>query len=172
MPFCPFTLFSSWYVTKKRRAHACTTIILNPNGPNCGLSVCGLKNETCTSGEQSGFLKSAKKQVVAGQKLLISSREKILKEFLDVAIMAEMAQRNAISELAIIAFLGKNYNVQISPVTIYPILYKLEMKGNIKQLPKKTKKLYVLTDSGKKALDSFQREIDEVRHFITDLINK
>lgn len=72
----------------------------------------------------------------------------------------------------IIAFLDKSYDVQISPGTIYSLLYKMEKKGNIKQLPHKTKKLYTVTDSGKKILEDFQREKNKVRYFITDLINK
>lgn len=49
-------------------------------------------------------------------------------------------------------------------------MYKLEEKGHIEQLPNGGKKLYAVTDSGKKELENFLIEINEVRDFIADLI--
>lgn len=101
-----------------------------------------------------------------------SCRERFLKAFLDVVIMVETAQRSVISATAAIAFLYKSYNVHVSAGTIYPIVYKLRKDGYLRQLPYGAKKLFVLTNSGEKAVETFLGEMDEVCSIITTLNNK
>jgi DNA-binding PadR family transcriptional regulator len=133
--------------------------------------VCGLTSGTCTSSEKTGFFENNKKQEVL-RKGNAWGKKKFLKAFLDVAIMAEMAQRSAMSAMDIIVFFENKCNFRISPGTIYPILYKLEKNEYIKKLPNRVKGLYELTDSGKQKLKNLKQSMAEVQSLIIELINK
>jgi DNA-binding PadR family transcriptional regulator len=83
-----------------------------------------------------------------------------------------MTIREAVSATDVIILFEKNYDVRLSPGTLYPILYRLERRGYIKELPKRRKKFYVLTDSGRKVLEDIEQRLKEIQIFITCLLNK
>jgi DNA-binding PadR family transcriptional regulator len=65
-----------------------------------------------------------------------------------------------------------NCGVRISPGMLYPILYRLETRGYIRELPRRRKKLFVLTDLGRKALEDVEHPLEEIQIFIICLLNQ
>jgi len=124
------------------------------------------------SGEQPSFLEKIDKNAVLGHDFVLEEKAKLLKACLDIAILEEMTKRNAVSAPDIIVFFEKNYDIRLSPGTVYPILCRMERRGYIRVLPNRKKRFYVLADSGRKALESLQQHLDDVQSFITGLLNK
>ena len=79
-------------------------------------------------------------------------QKRIVKAYLPAIIMIRLAEASITSANDIISIIKKRYNVEISPGTVYPALYRLESNGRIKELPKSTKKIYVLTEKGKEIM--------------------
>jgi hypothetical protein len=65
--------------------------------------------------------------------------------------------------------LQKRHNIQLSAGTVYPVLYALERDGNIRRLPNRRKKLYVLTSKGKETINSLQENVGNLSNLITEL---
>ena len=129
-------------------------------------------DRTRLSGEQTSFLEKIAKNAVMSHDFVLEEKARLLKACLDIAILTEMANRSAVSASDIIVLFKKNYGVQISPGTVYPIFYKLERRGFIRLLPDRRKKFYVLSDSGRKALESLQHRLEEVQSFLVCLVNR
>jgi DNA-binding PadR family transcriptional regulator len=53
---------------------------------------------------------------------------------------------------------------------VYPVLYALERDGNIKRLPNRRKKLYVLTNKGEETIKNMRGNIGELNKMIGELI--
>jgi DNA-binding PadR family transcriptional regulator len=97
------------------------------------------------------------------------TRKRVLTACLDVAIMVQLSER-VLSATNIIATFKKRCNIQLSAGTVYPVLYTLERNGNIKRLPNRRKKLYVLTRKGKETTKYLQAHIRELHIMIDELI--
>jgi DNA-binding PadR family transcriptional regulator len=129
-------------------------------------------NRNHLNGEQTIFLKNIKKNAYIDNKFVLEEKEKLLKACADIAILTEMTERKAMSATDIILFFEKNYEVSLSPGTVYPILYRLEGKGYIRLLLNRKKKTYVLAESSRKAMKDLQQRIVEIQSFIIFLIHK
>lgn len=98
-------------------------------------------------------------------------RKRVLKACLAVAIMAQLSERSVLSATNIIAILQRNFNVKLSAGTVYPILDKLEKDGKIRRVPRRIKRLYVLTPKGKENIVNMQEKIEPIRGMVTELIS-
>lgn len=110
------------------------------------------------SEEKIVFLENNKNSSI--QKTLAEKRRKLLKAVMDTAILSEMTNRSAMGVPEIITFFKKKYSIQLSAVTIYPVIRKLEKNGHIKRIPRRKKKTYVLTPSGEETLKRMQQKLD------------
>ena len=98
-------------------------------------------------------------QVVSAStdKFLENTRKRIIKAYLSVIIMTRIDEASITTPTDIISIIKKNYHVQISSGTIYPIFRTLERERLIMKLPKKTKRLYSLTRKGKERLEYLRK---------------
>ena len=124
------------------------------------------------SGEQTIFLNNTVKNMVPVDEFVLEEKVKLLKACLEIMILEEVSQRAAMCPLDVIVFCEKNYDIRLSPGTIYPVLRRMEAKGYIKTLPDRRKKIYVLSKSGEKALKNFYQCLEEVNGFFISLLNK
>ena len=90
----------------------------------------------------------------------------------DIVVLVEISERRGLSAPDIITLFEKKYGIQMSPGTIYPLLYRMEKKKQIRLLLNRRKKLYVLADSGQKVLRKLQLDQREIIDFINCLLNK
>lgn len=106
---------------------------------------------------------------LSAQKVILKVRKRVLTACLDVAIMAQLSERRVLSTPNIIEIFKKHYNIQLSAGTVYPVLYKLEKDGNIKRLPNRRKRLYVLTRKGKEVIENFRENVGNLNTLIDEL---
>jgi DNA-binding PadR family transcriptional regulator len=106
----------------------------------------------------------------SAQKVILKVRKRVLTACLDVAIMSQLSERRVLSATNIISIFKKRYNIQLSAGTVYPVLYALEKDGNIRRLPNRRKKLYVLTSKGKETIKNFRENVGNLNTLINELI--
>lgn len=98
-----------------------------------------------------------------------ASKKRLLKAYLDIAIMAEMAERDAMSAPHIISYIKSKFDVSLSPGTVYPVLRRMERTGDIRLLPKRRIKFYFITKNGLEKLSAFQKSIEKTEDLIPSL---
>jgi|WetSurMetagenome_2_1015567.scaffolds.fasta_scaffold84389_2 hypothetical protein len=84
--------------------------------------------------------------------------KKIVVSCLSPLILKRLYDANVITPCAVIAIVKRQFNIELSPGTVYAVFLKLEQEGNIKRL-KYRKKIYVLTDLGKQNIEYFDSNL-------------
>jgi len=69
----------------------------------------------------------------------------------------------------LISFFKKEFGVQVSPGTVYPIFKMLEHEGYILRLPNKTNRHYALTLKGRQAFEDFEDYFSDVSRLLDKL---
>ena len=131
-----------------------------------------MKDRVHFSGEQPSFWKNIERNAASRHDFVLEEKAKLLKACSDIAILTEMAKRSAVSARDITVLFRDNCGIQVSPGSVYNVLYRLERRGYSRLLPNRRKQLYVLTDSGKKALENLQQRLGDIQSFIVCLINR
>lgn len=98
-----------------------------------------------------------------------SMHERLLKNFMDVLVMARL-RNNDMSGYDVIAYIYKKFNFLISSGTIYSLLYSMERDGLIKGKKTNRKRIYTLTDKGKETLKVIQNANDPIQNFMDRLL--
>lgn len=98
-----------------------------------------------------------------------SIHERLLKNFMDVLIMARLTN-NSVSGYDVIAYVHKKFNFLISSGTVYSFLYSMERDGLIKGKRNNRKRIYTLTDKGEETIKVVQNANDEVQNFVAKLL--
>jgi DNA-binding PadR family transcriptional regulator len=101
---------------------------------------------------------------------VLEVRKRVLKACLAVAIMAQLSERNVLSATNIISLFKKRHKIQLSPGTLYPVLYALERDGKIRRLPNRRKRLYGLTSKGKETIRNIRGNVGELHKMISELL--
>ncbi|MDI6905055.1 MAG: PadR family transcriptional regulator [Candidatus Bathyarchaeia archaeon] len=101
--------------------------------------------------------------------ILKSMYERLLKNFMDVLVMARL-RNNDMSGYDVIAYIYKKFNFLISSGTIYSLLYSMERDGLIKGKRTSRKRIYTLTDKGKETLKVIQNANDPIQNFMDRLL--
>ena len=100
---------------------------------------------------------------------LKSMHERLLKNFMDVLIMARL-RNNDMSGYDVIACVHKKFNFLISSGTVYSLLYSMERDGLIKGKRNSRKRIYTLTDKGKETIKVIQNANDPIQNFMAKLL--
>lgn len=97
-------------------------------------------------------------------------RERIVKGFLDVAIMAKLTDGNLMSGYDVIAFVHKKFGTLLSSGTVYSVLYSMERNGLVRGMRSKRKRIYKLTDRGEKTIKVVFNLVEEIQNTVSLLI--
>lgn len=97
-------------------------------------------------------------------------RKRMLKAILAPLILALLSEMTASSATNFIEIFKERFGIQLGPGTLYPVLYRLEKQREIKSLPNRRKKLYVLTNKGKEIIEDLQAEIENLQSMVCWLI--
>jgi len=95
-------------------------------------------------------------------------REKILKTFLDTAILARLEDK-AMNGYDLTTFFMKKFGAAISTSTVYSTLYLMERNGLIKGRYNRRSRVYELTEKGKKTLEDSRNKLERIQVFIKAL---
>ena len=96
--------------------------------------------------------------------------ERIVKGFLDVAIMAKLVDGNLMSGYDVIAFVHKKFGTLLSSGTVYSVLYSMERNGLVRGMRSKGKRVYKLTDRGEKTIKVVINLVEEIQNTVKLLI--
>jgi DNA-binding PadR family transcriptional regulator len=111
--------------------------------------------------------------ILGGEKLesktLKRMHERIIKNFMDIIIMAEL-RNGAISGYDVISFIHNKFHLLVSSGTVYSLLYSLERNGLIEGTWNERKRVYQLTEKGRKTIETILSANDKIKNFITALL--
>ena len=102
-------------------------------------------------------------------KILKRMHERIIKNFMDIIILSEL--RNVpMSGYDVISFIHNKYNLLVSSGTVYSLLYSLERNELISGSWNERKRVYKLTEKGRKTVETILNANDQIKNFITNLL--
>jgi DNA-binding PadR family transcriptional regulator len=102
-------------------------------------------------------------------KILKKMHERIIKNFMDIIILAEL-RNGPLSGYDVISFIHNRFHLLVSSGTVYSLLYSLERNALIEGAWNERKRVYVLTDKGRKTIDTILFANDKIKNFITGLL--
>jgi len=102
--------------------------------------------------------------------ILRKLRERTIKNFIDILILAELKKGRALSGYDFIAFVHKKFYTLIGSGTVYSILYSLERDGLIRGIQASKKRVYKLTDKGEETIDMILNAKENIRSLMTTLL--
>jgi len=102
-------------------------------------------------------------------KILKRMHERIIKNFMDIIILAEL-RNGPLSGYDVISFIHNRFHLLVSSGTVYSLLYSLERNMLIEGAWNERKRVYVLTDKGRKTIDTILCANDKIKNFITGLL--
>jgi len=102
-------------------------------------------------------------------KILKKMHERIIKNFMDIIILAEL-RNGPVSGYDVISFIHNKFHLLVSSGTVYSLLYSLERNGLIEGTWNERKRVYKLTDKGRKTIETVLSANDKIKNFITNLL--
>jgi DNA-binding PadR family transcriptional regulator len=102
-------------------------------------------------------------------KILKKMHERIIKNFMDIIILAEL-RNGPLSGYDVISFIHNRFHLLVSSGTVYSLLYSLERNVLIEGTWNERKRVYKLTDKGRKTIDTVLNANDKIKNFITGLL--
>lgn len=111
--------------------------------------------------------------ILCGEKLegkvLKKMHERIIKNFMDIIILAEL-KTGALSGYDVISFIHNKFHLLVSSGTVYSLLYSLERNGLIEGTWNERKRVYKLTEKAEKTIETILGANDKIKNFITSLL--
>jgi DNA-binding PadR family transcriptional regulator len=111
--------------------------------------------------------------IVGGERLegriLKKMHERIIKNFMDIIILAEL-RAGPLSGYDVISFIHNKFHLLVSSGTVYSLLYSLERNALIEGTWSERKRVYKLTEKGEKTIDTILSANDKIKNFITGLL--
>jgi len=102
-------------------------------------------------------------------KILKKMHERIIKNFMDIIVLAEL-RRGSMSGYDVISFIHNKFHLLVSSGTVYSLLYSLERNGLIEGTWNERKRVYKLTEKGKKTIETILSANDKIKNFITNIL--
>ena len=102
-------------------------------------------------------------------KVLKNMHERIVKNFMDIIVLAEL-RNSSLSGYDVISFIHNKFHLLVSSGTVYSLLYSMERKGLIEGKWNERKRVYKLTDKGEKTINSILSANDKIQMFVNQLL--
>ena len=102
-------------------------------------------------------------------RILKKMNERIIKNFMDIIIMAEL-RNGSLSGYDVISFIHNKFNLLVSSGTVYPSFTPSKETASSKASGMKEKRVYKLTEKGGKTIDTILNTNDKIKGFITTLL--
>jgi DNA-binding PadR family transcriptional regulator len=103
-----------------------------------------------------------------GKKMVKKLRKRVIKNFLDVLVLANMTDK-PLSGYDVIGIIHKKYDVLVSSGTVYSQLYSLEREGLISGVQNKRKRIYELTEEGEKVIGDIMRVNGQIQNLLKSI---
>jgi len=102
-------------------------------------------------------------------KILKKMHERIIKNFMDIIILAEL-RNGPMSGYDVISFIHNKFHLLVSSGTVYSLLYSLERNGLVEGTWDERKRVYKLTEKGLKTIETILSANDKIKNFITGIL--
>ena len=102
-------------------------------------------------------------------RILKKMHERIIKNFMDIIIMAELRD-GALSGYDVISYIHNKFNLLVSSGTVYSLLYSLERNGLVEGAWDERKRTYKLTEKGKKTIETMLNANDKIKGLLTNIL--
>jgi len=103
------------------------------------------------------------------QLIIRKMNERIIKNFLDIIIMAEL-RNGPLSGYDIISYIHSKFRLLVSSGTIYSLLYSLERNELIEGVWKERKRTYQLTEKGEQTINTVLTANENLKTFLTSFL--
>ena len=105
------------------------------------------------------------------KEILREMQERIVKNFLDILILAQV-RKGPKSGYDVIYFIHNKFRLSMSSGTVYSTLYSLERDGLIKGNWAKRKRVYTLSDKEEETIQVILNANDKIKRFVANLLGK
>src|SRR3990172_4114505 len=102
-------------------------------------------------------------------KILKKMHERLIKNFMDVIVMAEL-RNGAISGYDVISFIHIKFGLLVSSGTVYSLLYSLERNGLVEGVWDERKRTYQLTKKGTHNIETLLKSNPEIKTFVANFL--
>ena len=102
-------------------------------------------------------------------RILRKMHERIIKNFMDIIIMAEL-RSGPLSGYDVISYIHNKFHLLVSSGTVYSLLYSLERNGLVEGTWNERKRTYKLTEKGQKTIETILNSNDKIKSFMTNLL--
>jgi DNA-binding PadR family transcriptional regulator len=102
-------------------------------------------------------------------RILKKMHERIIKNFMDIIIMAEL-RSGALSGYDVISYIHNKFNLLVSSGTVYSLLYSLERNGLVEGVWDERKRIYKLTEKGEKTIETTLNANEKIKGFMSNLL--
>lgn len=101
--------------------------------------------------------------------ILRKMHERIIKNFMDIIIMAEL-RNGPLSGYDVISYIHNKFNLLVSSGTVYSLLYSLERNGLVEGVWDERKRVYKLIEKGEKTIDTLMNTSEKVKGFMASIL--
>jgi DNA-binding PadR family transcriptional regulator len=110
-------------------------------------------------------------EIVSTKEILKEMRERIVKSFLDVIVLAKMSETSTpVSDHEITNFIQREFGAISSPASLSVLFYSCEKEGLITSSDFRKTKRYSLTTKGKNTLKIINREKPRIINSILEFL--
>jgi DNA-binding PadR family transcriptional regulator len=102
-------------------------------------------------------------------RIIKKMHERMIKNFMDIIIMAEL-QKGPLSGYDVISYIHNKFNLLVSSGTVYSLLYSLERNGLLEGTWAEIKRTYKLTEKGKKTIETILSANDKLKVFVSIIL--
>ena len=95
---------------------------------------------------------------------------RIVKSFLDIAMMSKLMDGNPMSGYDVIMFVHSKFRILLSSGTVYSALYSMEREGLVRSMWSNRKRVYELTEKGEKTIETMRGLIEETQRTVKLLV--
>ena len=96
-------------------------------------------------------------------------RRRVIKSFMDIMILAEL-KNGSMSGYDIIGLIYKRFGILMSSGTVYSLLHSIERDGLIKGVQNQRKRVYTLTEKGKRNMEVITKANGEIQSFLRNML--
>ncbi|MBT0159896.1 PadR family transcriptional regulator [Candidatus Bathyarchaeota archaeon A05DMB-2] len=102
-------------------------------------------------------------------RILKKMHERIIKNFMDIIIMAEL-RNGPLSGYDVISYIHNKFNLLVSSGTVYSLLYSLERNGLVEGVWDERKRIYRLTEKGEKTIETTLNANEKIKGFMSNIL--
>lgn len=102
-------------------------------------------------------------------KVLKTMHERIIKSFMDIIVLSEL-RNGPMSGYDVISYIHNKFRILVSSGTVYSLLYSLEREGLIEGRWNERKRVYTLTEKGKRTIETILNANEKIKSFLLNLL--